>query len=296
MALTKVVLSPCLFELMSDNEPEIVELEHYNHIMELLNYLMKLNVEFDLYEDAPYYPDASKRPPITRYHYHNISCSQLYAKIQKKISYENYVELSEYEAAEIITEYTFPEKSETKESFLRYITFLVQSSDSYLLFIGQANMSKPRPMIFSWSTGEKTECVPIFKPETDLSGQLHSVFPQKSSLFPCSDYCTELDQEFLRNREIGDRISTIKEYGAEAATRNGYVYDHYLSVLNSKKQHNSRIVYRRLIGNKESYLSLDLESGGFEVFDHNAVHLGQFSFAGKRDKPPSPQTHKLYLK
>lgn len=296
MALTKVVLSPCLFELMSDNEPKTVELEHYEHILNLLTYLVKLNVEFDLYEDAPYYPDATKRPPITRYHYYNTSCSQLYAKIQKKISYENYVELTEYEAAEIETEYTFPKKSETKESFLRYITFLVQNSASYLLFIGKPNMNKPRPMIFSWSTGETTECMPIFSPEIDLSGQLHTVFPQESSLFPCSAYCTELNNHFLQNRDTGDRKSIIKQYAAEAASRNGYIYDQHLSMLNSKKQGNARIVYHRLIDNQASYLSVDLESGGFEVFDHDATHLGQFSFAGNRDKPPSPKDHKLYLK
>ena len=39
----------------------------------------------------------------------------------------------------------------------------------------------------------------------------------------------------------------------------------------------------------------DFESGGFEVFDTNGQHLGQYSFDGVRTKLPAPNTHKLYF-
>ncbi len=66
----------------------------------------------------------------------------------------------------------------------------------------------------------------------------------------------------------------------------------YLSMLNSRKQRSMRAVYSKL-RKSPTYLSLDFESGGFEVFDKNGLHLGQYSFDGARTKVPAPDTHKL---
>lgn len=297
MAQTRIAFSPCVFELMSKYDSETIEMAHFNHLIDLLEYTSKLNVEFDLYDGAPYYPDATKRPPITRYHFHKISFSQLYAKIQKKISYDKFVQLDKYEMSQITTDYSFPDESETKESFLRYITFLIQNSLEYLLFIGEPNKNKPRPMIFQLPDNSISECMPIFDPRIDCSGQLPAVLPliNQNAAFPNSEFCSELNRSFIKERDCGDRKSIIRVYGNEAAMRNGYAFDQHLSMLNSKKQGNTRTVYRKLIGPKEIYLSIDYESGGFEVFDHTGTHLGQFSFDGMQVKNADPKTHKLYF-
>lgn len=58
-----------------------------------------------------------------------------YKKILSKICYEDYIDLTKYIPSELVTLYDYPEHSETKESFLRYITYLVLSKREFLLFI-----------------------------------------------------------------------------------------------------------------------------------------------------------------
>jgi len=134
--VTKIVLSPCLIELMSEHESEKCEMEHLTHLQSILDFLCESSVEFDYYQNAPYIPDALPHPPISRYHYHHISCIELYKKILSKICYEDYIDLTKYIPSELVTLYDYPEHSETKESFLRYITYLVLSKREFLLFIG----------------------------------------------------------------------------------------------------------------------------------------------------------------
>lgn len=296
MPQTKVVFSPCLFELMSSNESKATELAHLNYLQSLLDYLVKLNVEFELYENAPYYPDSSKRPPITRYHYFQISYSQLYAKIQKKIAYNSFVLLNSYSPSEIISEYTYPDKSETKDSFLRYITYLQKNSKKSILFIGEPNSTKKRPFLIRLPDGNTVKIMPIYEPDTDCSGQIGDVLPivDNTSPFPNGIFCYLLNNEFMQKRSDDDKISLIRRYGSECASRNGYIADRHLSFLNSKKQKSKRDIFKRK-GKNSMYLSLDFESGGFELFDHTGTHLGQFSFAGNQVKCAEPQSHRIYF-
>ena len=296
MPLTKIALSPCFFELMSDQATEADEMEHLLHMRSTLDFLSPLNVEFDLYEDAPFFPDAAKRPPISRYHYHNISCTQIYAKIHKKICYENFISLQEYTPSLIESQYDYPESSETKDSFLKYMSYLLLNHRKFLLFVGIPNRNKPRPFLFALSDSS-AEITPISDPEIDCSQQLAEIFPQtkENSVFPNAHLCAALNEEYLKHRATEDRMSLIKKIGGEVATRNGYCYDRRLSSINSQIQQSVRHVYSRT-NTINAFLSLDFESGGFEVFDHSGVHLGQFSFAGKQVKSASPSTHKLFFR
>lgn len=296
MALTKVAFFPCVFELMSTAEDEATEYAHLIHLQSILTFLQNLNVEIDLYEDAPYFPDAQKRPPISRYHYHQISYSTLYARILNKISFAPIVSLHDCGYAKIISDYTYPEDSETKESFLKYITYLNQSSLQHISFIGWPNHDKHKPYIIQLPDGSNIEMMPIFEPLTDCSGQISDLLsiPNGSTYFPNKAMCKELNKEFLEKRHVEDIASLVIKYGTEVALRNGYIEDPQLSTLNSKKQKNRRVVFRKKDG-REMYLSLDFESGGFEVFDHTPTHLGQFSFAGDKVKPAEPRNHKLYF-
>lgn len=296
MKLTKVALSPCIFELMSSSETEETEIAHLTHLQSVLSFLQKLNVEFDLYENAPYFPDSQKRPPISRYHFHRVSCSLLYSKIQRKIAYSPIISLETYEESEIVSDYSYPENSETKESFLKYITYLSKHSLMYLLFIGLPNCEKPKPFKIRLPDGKMTEKMPIFRPISDCSGQVSSVISISDGpdAFPNKMLCFALNEEFLQKRYTASKIPLIVKYGTEAALRNGFTENKHLSVINSKKQGNMRKVYSRA-GKYPMYLSLDFESGGFEVFDCKGVHLGQFSFSGIQVKSSEPKTHKLYF-
>ena len=293
---TKIVLSPCLIELMSEHESEECEMEHLTHLQSILDFLCELSVEFDYYENAPYIPDSLPHPPISRYHYHQISCIELYKKILNKICYEDYIDLSEYIPSELVTLYDYPKQSETKESFLRYITYLVLSKKAFLLFIGLANKDKPHPFTFSVTEDFQIDIIPILEPEVDCSGQIASIMASQTSdeIFPNKRYCSLLNTDFLKKRHTEDRKALISKVGDEVAFRNGYSKNDYLSMLNSRKQRSMRAVYSKL-GRTATYLSLDFESGGFEVFDKNGQHLGQYSFDGVRTKLPAPNTHKLYF-
>ena len=179
---------------------------------------------------------------------------------------------------------------------MRYITYLCVHEKDYLLFIGKANKDKPRPIKFLLPNDNIEEKTPIYTPEVDCSGQLSIVFPSSNQddIFPNYSLCMDLNTEYQINKRYEDRISYTKEIGAEVASRNGYTYDNNLSTLNSQKQKSIRCVFKKF--NKTAfYLSLDFESGGFEVFDYKGTHLGQYSFSGQKVKPAAPRTHKLYF-
>ena len=54
----------------------------------------------------------------------------------------------------------------------------------------------------------------------------------------------------------------------------------------------NQLIYKKTKG-RLFYLSIDIESGGFEVFDSNYKHLGQYDFSGKKVKKAEPRSHKL---
>ena len=130
----------------------------------------------------------------------------------------------------------------------------------------------------------------------DCSGQISNVISKSAGpeIFPNHEFCDALNEEFLYKRNTENKIPLIIQYGTEVALRNGFTENQYLSAINSKKQGNIRQVSSRS-GKYPAYLSLDFESGGFEVFNSCGVHLGQFSFSGSQVKLPAPKTHKIYF-
>ena len=59
-----------------------------------------------------------------------------------------------------------------------------------------------------------------------------------------------------------------------------------------KKKKKRYLVYTKNEGSVY-HLSLDFESGGFEVFDKNYVHMGQYNFSCTIAKKAQPMTHRL---
>lgn len=122
--------------------------------------------------------------------------------------------------------------------------------------------------------------------------------------FPAENLCNGYNKwrsEILQSSYSGDRISEFTKIGFEVAIRNHYIYDSQLTALNkkrAKKDKNGNSPKRQVFKNqaKDTYLSTDFLHGGFEVYDKNARHQGQFKFNGDFEKEPDDESHPLYLK
>lgn len=75
----------------------------------------------------------------------------------------------------------------------------------------------------------------------------------------------------------------ILTYGQQVAERNCYKLDVRLSALNSTETKKRKIFYAG-VGRDRIYLSLDLETGAFEVCDYKGDHLGEYFFDGQINK------------
>lgn len=122
--------------------------------------------------------------------------------------------------------------------------------------------------------------------------------------FPAEKLCNGYNKwrsEILQPSYSGDKISDFTKIGLEVAIRNHYIYDAQLTALNkkkAKKDKKGRSPKRQVFVNqsKDVYLSTDFENGGFEVYNKNAVHQGQYKFNGDFEKDPDNNSHPLYLK
>lgn len=133
---------------------------------------------------------------------------------------------------------------------------------------------------------------------------IHVNTPSSDCRFPAKELCDGFNNwrsEILKPKYDGDKISDFTKIGLEVALRNKYIYDSGLTALNKRKakpdkngQHPKRQVFRN--NKKDVYLSTDFENGGFEVYDKNAHHLGQYKFNGDFEKDPDEDSHPLYLK
>ena len=116
------------------------------------------------------------------------------------------------------------------------------------------------------------------------------------SIFPRASFCSKYNQyvlDMIKSQGMGEREkqALFEDVGAIVAIYNMYSKNNRLSRINTTGA-KKRIVYEKKKG-KKYYLSLDLESGGYEVFDHAYRHLGQFSFSCQKVKPAEPSTHFL---
>lgn len=133
---------------------------------------------------------------------------------------------------------------------------------------------------------------------------IHIEEPNYNNMFPAKDLCNGYNKwrsEILQPAYSGDKISDFTKIGYEVAIRNHYIYDAQLTALNKKKAKRDKKGYppkRQIFVNqlKDVYLSTDFENGGFEVYNKNAVHQGQYRFNGDFEKDPDENSHPLYLK
>lgn len=132
---------------------------------------------------------------------------------------------------------------------------------------------------------------------------IHITEPNSNNKFPAKDLCNGYNKwrsEILQPNYKRDKISDFTLIGLEVATRNNYTYDAQLTALNkrkAKRDKNGNPPKRQVFRNKKNdiYLSVDFENGGFEVYDKNARHQGQYKFNGEFEKGPNENSHPLFL-
>jgi hypothetical protein len=76
-----------------------------------------------------------------------------------------------------------------------------------------------------------------------------------------------------------ERLAVIIDYGTKVAERNLYRRDTKVSELNSTEE-KKRIVFGAGTGKERTYLSIDLETGGFEVCNYLGKHIGEYFYDG----------------
>ncbi|WP_188400208.1 hypothetical protein [Sporomusa sp. GT1] len=186
------------------------------------------------------------------------------------------------------------------ESFLKIINYTFRNAINILILMGKCNHDLVRPIEFRCSTGVASHN-PVYDPLTDSHEELRMLIlncekcknmPSTDALFPNSSICFELETEYFRRKQNEDKISLIECIGREVAIRNNYVENREMAQKNKQRFNSKRVVFKSR-GKEPIYLSIDFESGGFEVFDHKLEHLGQFSFGGEKIKEADSINHQL---
>lgn len=285
------VLSPCVLRDYDDNE-----MLHCKKISNLLNNLYKYStLKLQSYQKSPY----ESYPMLIPYYegqamLNNYIAAHIYSCIQKMLDGE-YIELNGVEPA-ILPEGFCIESTEIDEAFCSYLNYL-KDKDS-IIFVGEKNFGysqglniKVGGMEFGMSVStyvliEKTD---MLKPYLKEPEDVDAIFPREEFCAAYNDYV--LEEAGKRRMDEPCQQALFREIGEVVAAYNFYKKSDRLSNKNTTAIA-KRIVFEKSRG-KKYYLSLDLESGGFEVFDKNYRHMGQYNFSGKKVKKAEPNNHKL---
>lgn len=100
-------------------------------------------------------------------------------------------------------------------------------------------------------------------------------------------------RENLR-KNAQDKNAIISTLAKQVALINGYQYDKKISDLNKNKGQ-LREIYSAGKNRETIYLSVDFETGGFEVCDFSGIHLGEYWFDGTQTQKAQPQDHSIKL-
>lgn len=289
--MTLAVLSPCLLNV-NPNLTKNEEFYHYSKISKLINNIYMLtDLKFQYYRNAPY--DGYKME-IPEYKenltLNNLVSTNIFGKIQKMMS-KDYVDLNGIPPAIPPPIFVLPNNG-VSDTFCRYINY-IKDKDG-ILFIGCDNFDVPKPIEFY------SDCYFKIKTSTYIEiEQTDVLYPylkkenDNNVIFPQSTFCLEYNNFVINQKQLNgfEKIALFERIGKIVATYNGYEKEQRLTRMNSTKN-KLRTVYKKRNG-KTYYLSIDVESGGFEVFDCKFDHLGQYNFSCVLVKPPSPKDHKL---
>lgn len=285
------VLSPCVLEVRGKDEQL-----HYALLQKLVQNLYKYtDLEFQLYRKAPFEGYKMEIPVYEKNAtLNNLVTVNIFGTIQKMLA-RDYVELDAVAPAKLPSSFHIG-TDPLSIAFCCYLSYL-RDADA-VLFVGEDNFSVPRPIeiiaekLFNINTSTyiRIELSDVLLPYLRGVDEQDDIFPRAEF---CGDYNSFVLQRIKEQRMNQDEKNALFErVGSVVARYNLYEKNKHLSQLNSTKEIR-RIVYEKTVG-KKYYLSLDLESGGFEVFDRRFRHLGQFSFSCNKVKPSEPNDHVLH--
>lgn len=300
-----ILLDPYIYLIKEEYQGNELQLGlQYQYLEKLINFI-------DDYIDAyfgysQYFMDliiTLKQNPWNQYpSYWRNTLNKIQRTIMRKLDYNSYISYQDIPMATPNFLMDLPQNT-SKDYFLKYIVYANDVNQELLLFFSTYNQGFRKPVIFL-CRGLIVEYFPVYNPYREIHDELRELlisgpglshYPTHDNLFPnvciCCEY-NEMIREYRRDRYYFD--ASIIEIGREVALRNNYVESSELSAINSRYSHRQRKVFVSL-GDNRIYLSLDFESSGFEVFNSNTDHLGQYSFDGRLIRPPSPHDHRLLL-
>lgn len=125
-----------------------------------------------------------------------------------------------------------------------------------------------------------------FLPNLEVSNYLLSldrnpksgILKLEENLERAKGYCDDFNKRGISN---GEKMALAENFGAKVAESNFYVYQHSLSVKESKRKKAKRKIYKGKKKGRDIYLSIDFHKCFcFEVCDHNGKHLCEIRFDG----------------
>lgn len=285
------VLSPCLLEVRKQDEQL-----HYFALAKLLeNLFLHTTLKFQHYKKSPYDSYKMVIPEYKDFALNNLVLINIYGIIQKML-------LPEYVNLDGIDNVNLPSKMAAEDNdltsaFSSYLNYL-KNTDA-IIFIGKDSFDIERPIKFCSDSDIEFSIKASTYVEIELTDvllpYLKTIIEDENKIFPRYKFCQEYNNYVINiihnNLTQSEKIAIFEKIGTLVAIYNGYVKDLNLTKKNNRKNM-KRIVFRKMQG-KKFYLSLDLESGGFEVFDAGFKHLGQYNFSGSKIKDASPLDHKL---
>lgn len=290
----KVILSLCLLHVDQGISFE-EQVEHFDKLSKIMYLLDRYcNVSFQHYEKSPYENYKMDIPIYSNTTLNNFVRSKVYAIVCKMLE-EDYVNLDNIQPAQCLANMYIPDV-EGKEAFLRYLNYVKNDA---IMFVGKRNYHLKSPCQFQ---GDTVFSIDISKAGTiETTDVLLRYFKQdlnSDEIFPMEGFCSYVKYNDYVIKEIqnkkmnqSEKIALFEKIGDTVAKYNFYERNKGLSNKNSTSS-KKRIVYTK-IQNKDFHLSLDFESGGFEVFDKKYIHQGQYNFDCKKVKRAEPKTHKL---
>lgn len=310
MKMYKVILDPNLFEC-DENTDNKFQLIHYKYLDDCISFLSEYcEVKLDLYESAPYYCRYSPytNPPITKSHYMKTHYNEIRRKIQK-IQDKNFsfVVLDSIVPNIEIKGMNFITRSECKDVFFKYINSQLEDTSECIIILGMNNKAKNICIVDVNKKQYNIQAIhKIFSDCSQRVVNILSVPNNIDDIFPCKLACQKLNDSFLNDPQnegldMKGRISIMKIYGIEVASRNFYLKDEVLSRKNPQY-----IVF--LHRNGKYAISIDQEHGGLEIFKKmnksrkykngktsSFEHLGEYTFSGEPGtRGAQPYNHILY--
>ena len=290
----KAILSLCLLHVEQGLSSE-EQLNHFRKLSRVMYILSNYcDVKFESYKKAPYESYKMDMPIYSNTTLNNLVRTTIYPVIYK-MSKRDYIDLDNIQPAQCLVNMYIPDV-EGKEAFLRYLNHVKNDA---IMFVGKRNYHLKSPCQFQ---GDTVFSIDISKAgiieTTDVLLRYFKQDLNSDKVFPMEEFCSYIKYNDYVMKEIQNKkmnqsgkIALFEKIGDIVAKYNFYKKNKILSSKNSTPS-KKRIVYTK-IQNKDFHLSLDFESGGFEVFDKKYIHQGQYNFDCKKVKRAEPKTHKL---